>query len=166
MKRALIIALALLSPLAVRADPAIYYAPTENLEQIDVGLIDGAQREIDLAAYVLTDVAVVEALTRAADRGVRIRLYLYADQIPTYGRAASALKALRETPEGVETRVKPSDRPLMHLKAYQIDRKILRTGSANFSASGLKHQNNDLVVIKSPAAAEDFRKYFERAWQK
>src|ERR1700758_5178477 len=40
-----------------RADPAptVHYAPAENLEHIDVGLIDTAKREIDLAAYVLTD---------------------------------------------------------------------------------------------------------------
>ena len=37
------------------ADPAIHYAPAENLEHIDVELIDTAKREIDFAAYVLTD---------------------------------------------------------------------------------------------------------------
>ena len=40
-----------------QADPAqvIHYAPAENLEHIDVALIDTATREIDMAAYVLTD---------------------------------------------------------------------------------------------------------------
>jgi hypothetical protein len=39
------------------ADPApiIHYAPAENLEHIDVALIDRAEHEIDMAAYVLTD---------------------------------------------------------------------------------------------------------------
>jgi hypothetical protein len=70
--------LALLTPPCC-ADPApvIHYAPGENLEHIDVALIDRAEREIDMAAYVLTDVltdwAVMQALTRAADRGVAIR---------------------------------------------------------------------------------------------
>jgi phosphatidylserine/phosphatidylglycerophosphate/cardiolipin synthase-like enzyme len=41
----------------------------------------------------------------------------------------------------------------VHLKSYQIDGKMLRTGAANFSASGLKRQDNDLVVIESAAAA-------------
>ena len=36
----------------------------------------------------------------------------------------------------------------MHLKSYQIDGKLLRTGAANFSASGLKRQDNDLIVIE------------------
>ena len=61
-----------------RADPApiIHYAPAENLEHVDVALIDRAQHEIDMAAYVLTDWPVMQALTRAADRGVAIRIYL------------------------------------------------------------------------------------------
>jgi len=47
--------------------PIIHYTPAENLEHIDVGLIDGARHEIDVAAYVLTDWPVMQALTRAAD---------------------------------------------------------------------------------------------------
>ena len=33
----------------------IHYAPGDNIEHVDVGLIGGAEHEIDLAAYVLTD---------------------------------------------------------------------------------------------------------------
>jgi hypothetical protein len=52
------------------AEPAIHYAPAENLEHVDVALINSAKLEIDLAAYVLTD----WPLTRA-DRGVKVRIY-------------------------------------------------------------------------------------------
>jgi phosphatidylserine/phosphatidylglycerophosphate/cardiolipin synthase-like enzyme len=44
----------------------------------------------------------------------------------------------------------------MHLKSYQIDGGILRTGAANFSASGLKREDNDLIVIESVEAAAAF----------
>ena len=59
------------------AEPAlvIHYAPAENLERVDVALIDNAQHEIDLAAYVLTDWPVMQALIRAANRGVKVRIY-------------------------------------------------------------------------------------------
>jgi phosphatidylserine/phosphatidylglycerophosphate/cardiolipin synthase-like enzyme len=40
----------------------------------------------------------------------------------------------------------------------------LRTGSANFSASGLKRQENDLIVIKSQEAAKGFKRNFDRAF--
>lgn len=58
-----------------RADPAptVYYAPAENLEH-NVGLIDTAKHDIDFAAYVLTDWPIMQALTRAAERGVKVYL--------------------------------------------------------------------------------------------
>jgi hypothetical protein len=54
--------LALLTPPCC-ADPApvIHYAPAENLERVDVALIDRADHEIDMAAYVLTDWPVMQA---------------------------------------------------------------------------------------------------------
>jgi hypothetical protein len=54
--------LALLTPPG-RADPApvIHYAPAENLEHVDVALIDRAEHEIDMAAYVLTDWPILQA---------------------------------------------------------------------------------------------------------
>lgn len=142
----------------------IHFAPAENLERLDVGLIDQARTAIDMAGYVLTDVAVTEALTRAADRGVKIRLYLFAGQFPEGGQRPHALDDLISTPAGVEVRLKPERAPLMHLKAYQIDSRLLRTGSANFSASGLKRQDNDLIVIESPQAVEAFKRNFEVIW--
>ena len=47
----------------------VHYAPGEDLEKIDVELIDNAERSIDMAAYVLSDPAIIEALSDAADRG-------------------------------------------------------------------------------------------------
>jgi phosphatidylserine/phosphatidylglycerophosphate/cardiolipin synthase-like enzyme len=38
---------------------------------------------------------------------------------------------------------------------------MLRTGAANFSASGLKRQDNDLIVIESAGAAASFKRNFD-----
>jgi phosphatidylserine/phosphatidylglycerophosphate/cardiolipin synthase-like enzyme len=43
----------------------------------------------------------------------------------------------------------------------QIDGRLLRTGAANFSASGLKLEDNDLMVIESAEAAAAFKHNFE-----
>ena len=54
----------------------------------------------------------------------------------------------------------------MHLKSYQVDGRVLRSGSANFSVSGEIYQDNDLIVIESPQAAARFRDAIERLWSR
>ncbi len=158
---ALALCLLLAAPLSCTADPApvVHYAPEENLERIDVALIDRARTRLDMAAYVLTDWPVMQALDRAGRRGVAVRLYL--DGGSMLDRAPVApLRALLANP-GVTIKVKRAGAPLMHLKSYQVDGRWLRTGAANFSASGLKRQDNDLIVIESRAAVAGFLRRFE-----
>ena len=59
--------LASLVPGKAEPAPAIYYAPGENLEHVDVELINSNEREIAWPLYLLTDWPVMQALTRAAD---------------------------------------------------------------------------------------------------
>ena len=61
-------------------------------------------------------------------------------------------------------RIKAEQNDMMHLKAYAIDGRWLRTGSANFSWSGETRQDNDIVIIDSPQAAGDFTRHFEKLW--
>jgi phosphatidylserine/phosphatidylglycerophosphate/cardiolipin synthase-like enzyme len=74
---------------AERPQPEIHYAPRENLEYLDARAIGRAELSIDMAAYVLSDPRIIDALTDAAERGVLIRLYLdrsqFAEQGPTRG---------------------------------------------------------------------------------
>lgn len=61
---------------------------------------------------------------------------------------------------GIVVRIKGA-RDLMHLKSYVVDRRLLRTGSANWSPTGLKRQDNDVRYEASPEAAERFEVKFE-----
>jgi len=69
-----------------------FYAPGEGVGGVDARLIASARESIDMAAYVLTDRAVVDALGRAAMRGVHVRIYLDGEQI---SRAQDSLSRLK-----------------------------------------------------------------------
>ena len=77
------------SPVSAEADPVaraeIHYAPEENLELVDAQEIGGAELSIDMAAYVLSDPHVIEALTAAAERDVVVRLYFDKSQFAQHG---------------------------------------------------------------------------------
>jgi phosphatidylserine/phosphatidylglycerophosphate/cardiolipin synthase-like enzyme len=141
----------------------IHYAPRENLENVDAREIGRARLSIDIAAYVLSDLRIAKALIDAAERGVVIRLYLdrsqFAEHGPTRGGVIEALLAH----PNVAARVK-GEGVLMHLKAYAVDAEVLRTGSGNFSRSGLAAQDNDAIFIADPAVVDAFEGNFERIW--
>ncbi|MDE3175474.1 MAG: phosphatidylserine synthase [Pseudomonadota bacterium] len=141
---------------AQAATVEIHYAPQENLEAIDVALLNDAGTSIDMAAYVLSDAAVIEALGDAADRGVAVRLYFDHGEFESH---AGELGDLIAKP-GVEARVKPSG-VLMHMKAYAVDGARLRTGSGNFSRAGLSRQDNDLLLTDDSATVRRFEHDFE-----
>lgn len=138
----------------------VLYGPGDGFDSVDSRLIGDARRSIDMAAYVLTDRSLTAALGRAAMRGVKVRVYLDGEDM---GRGASPIQAIAGAPN-LEVRRKGRSRDLMHLKSYQVDGRVLRSGSANFSVSGGVYQDNDLIVIDSPHAAARFRETFERLW--
>ena len=157
--------LALAAPVHAADRLDLHYAPEENLERIDVRIIDGAQTSVDMAAYVLTDVAVMEALSRAAARGVHVRLFVDAgEDRERRGAVAAAHAALLAAP-GVETKINPRH-VYMHLKSYLVDGALLRMGAANFSASGLKRQDNDLMVTGEATLVARFRSHFDSMWRR
>ncbi|MFN3889743.1 MAG: phospholipase D-like domain-containing protein [Beijerinckiaceae bacterium] len=139
----------------------VFYGPRDNLQQVDTDLISRARETIDMAAFILTNGAITDALAAAAKRGVKVRLYLDPDQ-PQAGRSGERLAALARTP-GVAVRIKRGE-DIMHLKAYQVDRRFLRTGSANFSVAGLQRQENDILVIEAQDAVARFLRDFEALW--
>lgn len=144
----------------------IFYAPQTNLAEIDRALIGSARSRIDFAAYVLTDSSVMSALQDAARRGVKLRIYLDPDQpaAKTNDRNTPFWSLMRSP--NVEARVKFGGADIMHLKAYQVDGRVLRTGSANFSVSGARRQDNDLLLIESAPAVAQFVQQFEYLWRR
>ncbi|MGJ0397446.1 MAG: phospholipase D-like domain-containing protein [Methylocystis sp.] len=141
------------------------YAPTENLETIDGELLGRATKTIDMAAYVLTSIPIVEALDRAASRGVRVRLYRDGADVRLPRALADAYDRLAAR-KNVEIRYKPAPAPLMHLKSYVIDGQILRDGSGNFSHGGLLRQDNSLVALRCPGVVRQFERVFEQMWRR
>jgi phosphatidylserine/phosphatidylglycerophosphate/cardiolipin synthase-like enzyme len=145
------------------SQPGIHYAPRENLEGLDAREIGRAELSIDMAAYVLSDPRIIEALSDAAERGVLIRLYLDRSQFAEHGLTRGGpIEALLAHPN-VVARIK-GESVLMHLKAYAVDGVVLRTGSGNFSRSGLASQDNDAIFITDPNTVDAFEGNFERIW--
>jgi len=148
------------------AQVAQHYSPFENLEQMDQERLASAQRSIDIAMYSFTDRYLAEELIKLARRGVQIRLYRDREQYEQEEQhIRGTTTSLLRGQTGIQIRVKGS-RELMHLKAYLIDGSLLRDGSANWSPSGLKRQDNNAHFTSDPAQVGAFRQIFEQMWNR
>ncbi|MBE0671722.1 MAG: DUF1669 domain-containing protein [Anaerolineales bacterium] len=115
--------------------------------------IDSAKLSVDVAVYSLSLNSIRNALLRAHDRGVRVRMVMESDNMdrtdPQILKAAG-IPILGDRREG-----------LMHNKFVVIDNSEVWTGSANFTDSGAYEDNNNMIRIRSVKLAENFTREFE-----
>ena len=147
-----------------------HLSPEENLEQVDLAQLDGARRSLDIAMYAFTDRYLAESILRAAHRGVRVRIYRdhseYESEERNSGRNANqSTSEMFRGERNIQVRVKRS-RELMHLKAYCVDGEMLRDGSANWSPSGLKRQDNNARFTTDTRQVQAFENTFEGLWER
>jgi phospholipase D len=150
---ALTLSLGVLSPIQLAtsassgAAVAVCFAPEENCAAFAVRAIDNAESEILVSAYGLTTGSgIVEALIRAKQRGVDVRLI--ADKTSPCGRA-SGIKPLATA--GVPIWIDDQAR-IAHAKTMVIDETVTLMGSYNWTR-GAAANSEDLNLISSPAVA-------------
>lgn len=132
-------------------------------------LIDGARRTIDVEQFYVSDAPssamsrVVEALERAARRGVRVRLLVDEQFFPKYPEPASGLAKL----PGVTLRridMKRLTGGVQHAKLFIVDDEDLFVGSQNFDWRALEHIQELGVHVHGDALAREAQRLFSADW--
>ncbi|MFN2108839.1 MAG: phospholipase D-like domain-containing protein [Anaerolineae bacterium] len=115
--------------------------------------IDSAQTSVDVAAFDLDLPSVTDALVRAHQRGVRVRLVTDSDYAESLG-PTSLLQAQAPV-------VFDSAEPFMHDKFVIIDGEQVWAGSWNLTTNGTYRNNNNVIIADSKLLAENYTTEFE-----
>ena len=118
-----------------------------------VDAIDAAQETVDVAAYDFDLATVADALVRADDRGVRVRLVSDRDYA---GERGSRWLQQADIPV-----VFDEGEPFMHNKFVVIDGAVVWTGSWNLTANGTYRNNNNVLVLTADQVATNYTTEFE-----
>jgi phosphatidylserine/phosphatidylglycerophosphate/cardiolipin synthase-like enzyme len=143
----------------------IHFAPEENLENVDIPLINGARKAVDVAVYTFTDRKLADALVTAAGRGVQVRIYRDREQFQSEQNRGGQVSAILFGQPNIQIKVKAS-RDLMHDKAFEVDNHILRDGSGNWSLSAAHYQDNEIRVTNNPLEVNAFEQIFSAVWSR
>ena len=135
-----------------------------------VEMIDGAQRSLDLEHFYLSHWPgeptgpVLDAIGRAAGRGVRVRLLLDVRFRPTYPQPAESLGKV----PGIELRwidmKKISGGGVQHAKLMVVDGRQVFVGSQNLDWRALKHIHELGVRVADERIAGAYLRVFEYDW--
>ncbi len=132
-------------------DKAAYHQG--GLDEKLAAAIDGAQNSVDVAAFEIDLARVTDALLRAHQRGVKVRVVTDSDYAEEQGPERMLAAQIHV--------VFDDSQPFMHNKFVVIDGKQVWTGSWNLTDNCTYRNNNNAVVVNSKLLAANYTAEFE-----
>ncbi len=136
----------------------VYFSPRGSCQQAIIAEIKKAHQSIDIAMYYLTSKPIAQALARARERDVRIRIVLDKSQEKQHSSKSSYLLK-----QGIAIKYHRGQ-GLMHNKFAIIDGKLLITGSFNWTATAEEKNEENLLIIDELQAIEKYQQRFDYLW--
>jgi RHS repeat-associated protein len=142
---------------------SITFSPQSELDGYLFGLtsiIDSSQSTLEIALYGFDDFNVYNALKRASERGVQIRMLSESaatDRKESSGTLSHQLEAI-----GMDVRYVNKT---LHHKFLIADNSFLVTSSGNWNEDASSVYDENTLWIKDPALVLRYRSEFETLWQ-
>lgn len=140
---------------------SVYFSPQDRIitNQI-LQLVDQSRKYVYIPAFLITHEGLTASLINAHKRGVDVRLIIDATNT---GSKRSAIKTLRAA--GIPVKVE-NYAGKMHSKSIIIDDKFIVTGSMNFSNSGEKKNDENVLIIEDTRLSIFYRDFFKYLWKR
>lgn len=133
--------------------------------------IDAAKQELLVAVYAFTSDDLASALVQAKKRGVSVQVVIDREFDRANGNSRGRLLEAQKIPvrrlSGMAAKAAEKDPGLMHQKFAVIDRRIVFTGSYNWTHSAETRNDENLLMFRDAhPLAEEYRKTFIRLWER
>lgn len=134
------------------------FCPSVECENSLIRLIDGAETEVLVMIYSFTLGGIKDALIRAKERGVKVRIIMDKQQAGNQYAVDEELEAQK-----IEL-LRDTNSRLMHNKVAIIDKKIVVTGSFNWSTNARDYNDENIIIIHDEIIATAYKNRFEKLW--
>jgi phosphatidylserine/phosphatidylglycerophosphate/cardiolipin synthase-like enzyme len=137
------------------AGPTVLFSPEGGCEAAVVKLITETKSQLDIAVYSINNEAIVNALVDAKKRGVKLRILT--DHVQA---AVNAKITLELVNRGFSIRLHSSGK-IMHNKFAISDRRLVETGSFNWTRPAEQVNEENCLVLDDVDTATKFEQRFE-----
>jgi phosphatidylserine/phosphatidylglycerophosphate/cardiolipin synthase-like enzyme len=133
--------------------------------------IQSAKQELLVAVYAFTSDDLAGALAQAKKRGVTVQVIVDREfdrsNDNSKGKFLEGQKIAVRRVAGVAAKAGEKDSGLMHQKFAVIDRRVVFTGSYNWTHSAESRNDENLLMFRDASPlAEEYRKAFLHLWER
>jgi len=143
------------------AEVETLFSPGVSIKENILKEMESTTSTLDLAIHEITSLDIAEALVKAKQRGVKVRIVadskqakIKTSQINTLIHQGISVKVLGGKEKGV-----------MNHRFAIFDGKRVLTGSFDWSETSEKWNYENILVINESEAVANFHKEFERLWR-
>jgi phosphatidylserine/phosphatidylglycerophosphate/cardiolipin synthase-like enzyme len=138
----------------------LYFSPDDGTIERLIELVQDAQDEILFMAFSFTDDDLAQAILNRAGEGIVVAGVF--DKSQALSNAGGEYTRLMEN--GIAVRL-DGNRYGMHHKVIIIDKRIVVTGSYNFSSNARTRNDENTLILHSSEIAEIYVEEFDRVWE-
>lgn len=133
--------------------------------------IEQAKKEILVAIYAFTSDELANSIVQARKRGVMVQVVIDREfdmsNAKSKAKFLEGQKILVKRVSGLKSNAGEIDAGLMHQKFAVIDRRVVFTGSYNWTYSAETLNDENLLMFRDAGPlAEEYRKAFFRVWER
>lgn len=128
-------------------------------------MIDKATKTLDVADYDFDLTSVTDAMVRAKQRGVQVRMVTDSDTINNV-KNKEIQDAFGKLKKAGIPYIGDERGPIMHNKFTVVDKQYVSTGSMNYTDGDAYHLNNNLIIINNAQLAQNYTAEFEKMFVK
>lgn len=157
----LLLSICLLQVSFASGETEAVFSPERSIKEVLLKEVDSTASTIDLAVREITFPEMAQALLKAKERGVKVRVIsdskqakMKSSRITTLIQQGIPVKVLRGKDYGV----------MNHRFAIFDDKKVV-TGSFDWSEASEKWNYENIVIIRDSEAVASYRREFDRLWR-
>ncbi|XP_065588889.1 mitochondrial cardiolipin hydrolase [Cyrtonyx montezumae] len=122
-------------------------------------LLLSARRSLELCLFSFSSPELGRAVSALHRRGVRVRVVTDAQYMAVRGSQIGLLRML-----GIQVR-HDQEKGFMHHKFAIVDKKLLITGSLNWTVEAICNNRENVVIMEDAEYVQPFLDEFERIWE-
>lgn len=137
----------------------IYFSPEDNIERILLKRIKKATSSIHFMAFSFTSDAIGEMIIKRFKSGIAVH-----GIFERHGANSKYSEYIKMKVEGIPVKL-DRNRYTMHHKVIIIDKRLVITGSYNFSKNANKNNDENTLIIDNAEIAALYLKEFKRLYR-